>query len=146
MRIFDPIIGVWKLNTSKSNFSPILLKALNEAAPKEQIEIYQELGDQIELTRTGEKINGESISGKYTWPRQGGVAIMQEDVPSVAGTTIVETLIAPGEWYATFLKDGKQFIVIQKMVSKDGMSLHQKIIAMDPEGKSIDQIMIYEKQ
>jgi len=36
--------------------------------------------------------------------KRGGLAKAQEDVASFTGVTIIETLIAPGEWYATSLK------------------------------------------
>ncbi len=142
----DPIIGTWKLNVARSRFSTVLLKAKNETVPKEATEVYKEVGDQIELTVANTMINGEQISGKYIWPRQGGVAKSQEDVPAFVGITIVQTLIAPGEWYATFLKDGKQFIVVHKVMSEDGMTMSLTSQGTDAEGKPFEQTVVYDRQ
>jgi len=98
------------------------------------------------LTATAIMADGKSISGKYAWPAQGGIARAQEDVPSFAGITINETRIAPGEWYATFLKDGKQFMVIHKLVSKDGKTMNLTYIGADAQGNCFDQIDVYDRQ
>jgi hypothetical protein len=142
----DPIIGTWKLNVAKSKFSPVLLKALNETVPEEKTEIYQESGDQIVLTAAATMKGREPISAKYAWPRQGGIAKKHEDVPSMAGITVIETLIAPGEWYATFLKDGRQFIVIHKVISNDGKTMRFHYKGTDAQGKPFEQIDVYDRQ
>ena len=142
----DPIIGTWKLNVAKSKFSPVLLKALKEIIPKEKTEVYEEFGDQIVLTATATMADGKSIFGKYTWPRQGGIAEVQADVPSFAGVIIIETLIASGEWYATFLTDGKQFMVIRKVVSEDGKTMRLNYTGADPQGNPFEQMDGYDRQ
>lgn len=142
----DPIIGTWKLNVSQSRFSPILLTALNETVPKEKTEIYQELDDRIVMTVSATLTGREPISAKYSWPRQGGIARILENVPSMEGISIIETLIAPGEWYVTFLKDGKQLLAVHKVVSKDGKTMNLTYIGADAQGNRFDQIDIYNRQ
>ena len=142
----DPIIGIWKLNVANSKFSPVLLKAMNETVPKEATETYKLIGDQIELMVENTMTGGGRISGRYTWPRYGGVAKAQEDVASFTGVTIIETLIAPGEWYATFLKDGKQFIVIHKAISEDSKTMSLRYRGIDARGNPFEQIDVYERQ
>jgi hypothetical protein len=142
----DPIIGIWNLNVANSKFSTVLLKALNETVPKEATEIYRLVGDQIELTVENTMTGGRRISGRYTWPRYGGVAKAQEDVASFTGVTIIETLIAPGEWYATFLKNEKQFIVVHKVVGKDGQTMSLSSTGIDDQGKPFEQIVVYDRQ
>ena len=63
-----------------------------------------------------------------------------------AGTTIVETLIAPGERYATFLKDGNQLMVIQKVVGEDGKTLSLNYMGTDARGKPFDTMVVYDRQ
>ena len=47
----DPIIGTWKLNISKSKFSPIVLAMKNQPSPKEETEVYREVDtDWIEFS------------------------------------------------------------------------------------------------
>ena len=142
----DPIIGIWKLNVANSIFSPVLLKALNETVPKEATEIYRLVGDQIELTVENTMTGGGRISGRYTWPRYGGVAKAQEDVASFTGVTIIETLIAPGEWYATFLKNDRQFMVVHKVVGIDGKTMSLSSRGTDDQGKPFEQIVVYDRQ
>ena len=142
----DPIIGSWKLNVAKSKFSPVLLKILNETVPKEKTEIYQELDDQIVMTVSATLTGRVPISAKCSWPRQGGIASILENVPSMEGISIIETLIAPGEWYATFLKDGKQFIVIHKAISEDSKTMSLRYRGIDARGNPFEQIDVYERQ
>jgi hypothetical protein len=142
----DPIIGTWKLNVVKSRFSSVLLKVLNETVPKEKTEIYQELDDRIVMTVSATLTGREPISAKCSWPRQGGIASILENVPSMEGVSIIETLIAPGEWYVTFLKDGKQLLAVHKVVSKDGKTMNLTYIGADAQGNHFDQIDVYDKQ
>jgi hypothetical protein len=128
----DPIIGTWKLNIAKSKFSPVLLALQKQEAPKERTEVYRELDNgQIEF----------GINRSYTWPRQGGAAKVPKDYPYA----VIEMLIAPGEWYAIFLKDGIQARVIHKIVSKDGNTMTQttNVVLF---GQTIEEITVYDKQ
>ena len=142
----DPIIGIWKLNVANSKFSPVLLKAMNETVPKEATETYKLIGDQIELTYENTMTGGGRISGRYTWPRYGGEAKAQEEAVSITGVTIIETLIAPGEWYATFLINEKQFMVVHKVASKDGKTMSLNHTGTDDQGKPFEQIVVYDRQ
>ena len=131
----DPIIGTWKLNIEKSKFSPILGEA-----PKEGMEVYREISDeQIELTR--------SPSGTViTWPRQGGIATSTRQDQDSEELLLVETLVAPGEWYVTYIGNGKQTVLMHKAVSKDGKTLIQTIKGADTQGRTFEQIRVYERQ
>jgi hypothetical protein len=142
----DPIIGIWRLDVAKSKFCPVLLKALNETVPKEKTEIYQELDDRIGMTVSATLTGREPISAKLSWPRQGGVASIQENVPSLEGISVIETLIAPGEWYVTFLKDGKQLLAVHKVVSKDGKVMKQTLKGVDAKVKYPEGEFLYDRQ
>jgi hypothetical protein len=125
----DPIIGTWKLNIAKSKNLPADLK--------ERTETYREIeGDQIERS--------SGPFGKLSWPQQGGSVKIQP--PSSEGITYVQTLIAPGEWYVTTMRDGKQISVRHKVISKDGKTMTQTYKGTDPEGKPFDQLEVYDKQ
>jgi hypothetical protein len=139
----DPIIGTWKLNLNKSKI------AIPDSAPKETIgyylamkewtEIYREIaGDQMELAST------EEPAGKYVWPRQGGVVTVEEGAPLWA--THIETLIEPGNWYVTLVRDGKQVAVIHKTFSKDGKTMQQTRTFRDPQDKFIEMPRVFDKQ
>jgi hypothetical protein len=141
----DPIIGTWKLNVSKSRTLRDLPIDVGQNA-KEATEVYQEVDDQIELTLTGTSISGEPISGKVRWPRDGGIAGSVQEVTSYEGILIVETLIAPGDWYVTYLKDGKQVVVIHKIISEDGRTMSLISKQADTQDKPCEQRVVYDRQ
>ena len=141
----DPIIGTWKLNRSKSRLMPDLPIDVGQNA-KEATEAYQEVDDQIELTLSGTSISGEPISGKGRWPRDGGIVRSDQEFTSYEGILIVETLIAPGDWYATYLKDGKQVVAIHKIISEDGRTMSHISKQADAQGKPYEQTVVYDRQ
>jgi hypothetical protein len=99
--------------------------------PKELTEVYREIeGDQIELTGKGISADGSSNSYDLIWPRHGGtVKVLQG---GMEGSTYVETLVGPGDWYVTALQNGKQFGIRHKTVSKDGKTKRGTITVRDP--------------
>jgi len=123
----DPIIGTWKLNIEKtlernSGKSQIPELAVNPI--KEQTEVYRDLdSERIEITLTRTSTDGTSSVSKLVWPAQGGAVTFLQGDPR--GRSLVETLIAPGEWYVTYLREGKQILTLHKAVSKDGKTLVQ---------------------
>ena len=133
----DPIIGTWKLNVEKSRLLPNRQKS-----SKESIEIYQEIeGDQIKLTR--------SSSGTVVkWPKQGGIAVStwESSAQSTEGNWLVQTLVAPGEWYVTYIENHKQIGFIHKVVSKDGKTMTQTMKFADNQGRLMERIRVFEKQ
>ena len=134
----DPIIGTWKLNLEKSKGSQ------PSAAPKEQLEVYRELDSgEIELTLTRTMVDGTSSLSKLTWPAQGGTVTFVQSDPR--GRSLVETLIAPGEWYVTYMRDGKQYLTVHKVVSKDKKMLMQTFKGIF-SGKSIVSVSVFERQ
>ena len=134
----DPIIGTWRLNVEKSE------RSTSAAVPvKEQIEVYREIdNDLIELTLTRTRTDGSFSSSKLTWPVQGGAVKGNRR----EGQSLVETLIAPGEWYVTYMRDGKQYLTVHKAVSKDGKTLTQTFKGVDSSGKLIEATAVFDRQ
>lgn len=136
----DPIIGTWKLNLAKSRFAPT---PAGQAAIKEWTEVYQELNaGQIEFTPTIILSDGSTTSNKWTWPRQGGVVKCQPPLPEEM--SYIETVIEPGNWYVTVMRDGKQVGMIHKVISKDGKTMTQTTKSTDAQGKLYENV--YDKQ
>ena len=139
LRAQDPSAGTWKLNIAKSKFAPS-----TEAAVKEEMAIIREVGDQWEITFTGKRVDGSSISLKATRPRQGGV------VKFLTGGSEREqsfdTVVEPGNWYHTSLQNGKQVEVIHGIVSKEGKTMQQITKGTDAKGKPYEEIEVYDKQ
>jgi hypothetical protein len=94
----DPIIGAWKLNPAESKFSA------NSQSDRQQTEVYRltEAGE-IELTYGGVKHDGSRNSLVVVWPARGGVAKLVKG--DANGQTWIETLVKPGEWYMTAMRE-----------------------------------------
>jgi hypothetical protein len=134
----DPIVGTWKLNVAKSKFPSA------ETAVKDQTEIYREIpGGEIELTYTRTSANGSSEAAKFTWPAQGGAArILQGSYPE--GSSFVEIAVGNGEWYVTYMLNGRQLAAMRKQVSKN--TIRETIWAADPTGKPIQYNLVLDRQ
>jgi hypothetical protein len=136
----DPMLGTWKLNIAKSKFAP------TEPAPKEVTAIWRELGaDQYECVMTGVRIDGSAISVKATIPAKGGVINVQQPVP-IKGQSGIVTIVGPGDWYITFMQDGKQVEVVHSVVSKDGKTARNTAKGVDAKGKPYEALDVYDKQ
>lgn len=134
----DPIVGTWKLNLTQSEFPRADLQ------PKNHVEVYRRTGSgRVELTLTRTMANGSPDNFKGTWPEGGGVV---EEARDLRGLLIVETLVAPGEWYVTQMKSGTQFATIHKVVSTDGKSMRQVVKGVDPQGHLFVQIQVFDRQ
>ena len=141
----DPIIGTWKLNITQSKFSPVLQALQKKYTRKERTENYRvDEKDRIVLSTNTILTDGSSLVGGAIWPAQGGMVIVHD--PPVADTSQVETLIEPGNWYVTIVKNGKQDMVIHKTISKDGKVLRQTFTGTDPAGKPYEHMEVYDRQ
>ena len=96
----------------------------------------------MELTRSFVRQDGSGGSSTYAFPSQGGVATVPKNYPNA----IIETFVDPGEWYVTFLRDGKQLSAVHKVVSKDGKTLTQTTTGLAPDETFFEQIEVYDKQ
>ena len=133
----DPIIGKWKLNVEKSKLP------LSVSTQEYRMEVYRELvSGEIELTLTTTSSDGTSEVRKLIWPALGGV-VREENSE---GRLVIETLIAPGDWYATQIQDGKQTTVIHKVISKDRKTMHQTFKVVTEQGVPIEGIGVYDRQ
>ena len=131
----DPLIGTWKLNVAKGNYW-----ALQQTTVKELTSNYRDLGNgQFEVTGTGTREDGSSISFKGTFPRQGGGAISAEGVSSVV------TVIDLYNYYITILKDGKQVLVYECKMSKDGKTLRGRFKGVDTNGEIFEGLEVFDR-
>jgi len=120
----DPITGTWKLDVESSKFFL--------PPPKEQTEVYRELATgEIEMSLTRVQSDGASRTTKLTWPAGGG-AVHDPDGHIPKGETYVETLLGPGEWFVTYMRNGKQYLTMHKVISRDGQTMRQTIKGLDP--------------
>ncbi len=142
----DPRIGTWRLNVAKSKFSPGLLTLMKVTPPKDETIVYQELGtDEFEMTITGTQTDGKPIAAKSTLPRQGGVVKIQQG-PFPEAVTLVTTRIDSNNSYLTYMLNGKQFLLGQSIVSKNGRQMTTTIKGADPQGKPFEYVAVFDRQ
>lgn len=121
---------------------PVLLAIEKDVAPKETTMVIQNLGtDLIEITETGTRTDGSTISQKFRQPRQGGTV----ESSFAKGISFIHTVIDEHERVGTILQDGKQIQVIQWVVSQDGKTLKSVRRVSDAGGKPAEHIAVYEK-
>ena len=137
----DPIIGTWKLNVAESTFST----AMQDVPPKELTEVLREIEDgRIELAQHGIQEDGAPVTFRITYSAQGGVVTVI-DAEGTEGVTFIETLVSPGNWYVTTLRDGKQVIVRHKVVTADGKAKRETVHGTDEHGQPFEQIEVFER-
>ncbi len=136
----DPSVGTWKLNVAKSKFSPG-----QKVTPREGTVVVRELAGGFELTLTRTMTDGSKTSNKMTWPQQGGT-LQNQGGTIPEGTSITVTMIAPGEWYTTYLQKGKQVQLIHSVISKDGKAMHLTTKGMDAQGKPTEASSVWDKE
>jgi hypothetical protein len=137
----DPIIGTWKLDVAESTFST----AMQDVPPKELVEVIREVeGGRIELAQNGTQQDSERITFRITYPSQGGLVTIDEG-QGTEGLTFIETLVSPGNWYATTLQAGKQVILRHKVVSADGKTKRETVRGTDERGQPFEQVEVYER-
>jgi hypothetical protein len=60
--------------------------------------------------------------------------------------TVVEILLKPGEWYVTFLMNGKQMTTMHKTISADRKTMRQTVRGLDSQGRMVEQIQVLRRQ
>src|SRR5438067_12718025 len=105
----DPIIGTWKLEVSRSKFP-----RQDVASPKEQTETYREVSGLVQVTITRTMTDGSSDPRQLSWPSTGGIVVVEQGRPLADQQSIVEMLIAPGDWFVPYMRKGQQNLTMHK--------------------------------
>ena len=135
----DPIIGTWKLNVGKSKAAP------GKSLQKESIDVCRELDtNEIECVSKGVNADGSAIDLTISFPSQGGMVKLQPPPPKTI--SYVETLVEPGNWIVTFMMNGTQVVLLQKVVSKDGKTCTATTSTVGTDGKRSESLAVYDKQ
>ena len=132
----EPVAGVWKLNPSKSKYSP-------GPAAKSGTVTYEETANGIR--RTGETINddGTRTSFEYVakydgadYPVKGWDAVDAISLKSVNDLTT----------QATLKKSGKTVRTARRVVSQDGKTLTITTTGANEKGQKFKNVAVYDKQ
>jgi hypothetical protein len=136
----EPIIGSWRLNVARSTFP-----RKDVPSPKEQTENYREDSGRIHLTIARTMSDGSSDPRRLSWPAVGGVTSVHEGRPLAEGQSTVEALLAPGDWYVIYMRNGQQYLTMHKVVSKDGKTMRQTMKGL-AQGKPYEQVQVFDRQ
>jgi len=132
----DPSSGTWKLNLTKSKFSP-------GPAPKSStVTIKIENGTET-YTSEGTNADGKPNNMSFTAKMDG------KDSPVTGnpfGDTIAIQHPAPNKFTATIKKDGKVTMTVHVVVAADGKSRTSSYSGKNADGKDVHDVMVYDKQ
>ena len=137
-----PIVGTWVLNLQESSF---VEDGPNYPPPQRQTEVYELLESGVmRLTLSRLTADGSSTTNRLTWPASGGILRREQDT-APAGRTLIETRIAPGEWYVTYMDDGTQFMTMYKLVSTNGQTLRQTLTTY-VDGERREAVQVFDRE
>jgi hypothetical protein len=132
----DAALGTWKLNVSKSKYSP-------GPAPKSATVKYE--ASEGGVKRTGETIeaDGKKTRFEYTAKYDG------KDYP-VTGSELFDAIaikrIDDDTAEATLKKEGKVVRNAKRVVSKDGKAMTITMRGTNEKGEKINNVAVYDKE
>jgi hypothetical protein len=135
--------GTFKLNVAKSKYT-----ATPQPPPKEVTVATHDGGDVCEVTVKGIDGKGGPISVREAIPHKGGeVKFIEGGPPAGSGVTVRDTRVddLTRESTAT-TKDGKEVGKTRLVMSKDGKRVTTTVKGVDPQGKPMDFVEVFERQ
>ncbi len=132
----DNWVGTWKLNPTKSKFSP-------GPGPKSQTLKFESTAEGIKLASESVDAEGKATQGGYTAKFDG------KDVP-FAGNTNADTAapkkLDDNSYQNVWKKAGKVTITTKGVVSADGKTLTISQSGTNAKGEAVSSTAVYEKQ
>lgn len=107
--------------------------------------VIQETSGVVTVTVTGTREDASAISIKYSVPVQGGVFDYSEGGPP-AGVSVSSKRIDERNVDATTTRDRQVVATGHVTVSSDGKTMRQVSKGTDPQGKSYERVIVFEKQ
>ena len=131
----NPQMGTWKLNETKSKFTP--------GEPKNHTVVYEAAGDDVKVTVDGTDKDGKSTHNEWTgkfdgkdYPVTGDPTSDMRSYKKIDDRTLEITL----------KKDGKVTVTGRIVVSADGKSRTITTHEAGAEGKKLKNKAVYDKQ
>jgi hypothetical protein len=135
-QVDERAIGTWKLNLSKSKFTP-------GPAPQSGVVSWVRAGEGVKLTGEGVGADGKPTAFEYTARYDG------KDYPA-KGSPIIDAIalerLDANTTRRTDKKDGKVVQTITRVMSKDGKSFTATTKGKNAKGEDVHNIAVYEKQ
>jgi|SRR6516165_783419 hypothetical protein len=131
----NPNMGTWKLNETKSKFSP--------GATKNSTVVYEAAGDSVKVTTDGTSGDGKAVHTEWTGKFDG------KDYPvtgGAGGATRAYKVINAHTMEVTGKENGKVMTSGKIVVAADGKSRTVNISGTDSSGKKFTTDAVYDKQ
>jgi len=132
----DPAVGTWKLNLTKSKYSPGPL-------PKSNTVTIAAVPNGQHVTAKGEDAAGKPTSIDYTATSDG------KDMP-VKGAPAYDTTamkrVDANTTEQTRKKEGKTVQTVTRKISADGKTMTVTTRGKDENGRTINNVAVYDKQ
>jgi hypothetical protein len=132
----DPAVGTWKLNLSKSKYSPGPL-------PKSNTVTITAVANGVHVVAKGEDAAGRPTSIDYTATADG------KDQP-VKGAPAYDTTamkrVDANTTEQTRKKEGKTVQTVTRKISADGKTMTVTTRGKDENGRTINNVAVYDRQ
>ena len=132
----DPMIGTWKLNASKSTYTP-------GPVPKSATNKFEPWEDGMKATIDLEDGQGNKMHAEVAARFDG------KDYP-IKGSPVADAValkrVNDRHMEITWKKDGKVAMTGKSVISADGKTTTVTQTGKDPEGRAVNNTAIYDKQ
>jgi hypothetical protein len=131
----SPFIGTLKLDLAKTKFTA-------GEPPRDETLVASDAGDRATVAMTGTTASGRPISMRYAVPAKGGAAEIQEapcDAMTVTrtGANVTDSVCTRG---------GRQIGTRHTEISEDGKTITATVDGIDPLGRRVSGVEVYDKQ
>ncbi|HBY62815.1 MAG TPA: hypothetical protein DEH78_23575 [Solibacterales bacterium] len=132
-----PSAGVWKANLAKSKFDP-------GPAPKSITHTVSTDGDWevLKIDRTDAKGTSSTTTNRWKWDGKEYPYKGSDNIPGVTITATRKGSVSE----STFRRDGKVTLTVKTVLSADGKTRTSTQTGINPEGKAVKNVVVFEKQ
>jgi len=135
----DNSIGTWKVNTTKSKYTPAPFPV------KSLTSVREEAPGGVKVTNTGERTDGTAVNATYT-AKYDGSATAVTGSGSPYDSISVKQVNANTLTYEAKQTNGKYHASGRTVISKDGKTMTSTAKGMDANGKAMTLKLVYDKQ
>jgi len=134
----NPLVGIWKLNVTKSKFDP-------GPAPKSMTRTVEAQSDGVKYTFDGVGSDGKPVAYGFAVKFDGKDNPIMGSMPSGAETISAKRL-DPNTFEATLKKGGKVIGTSKVTVAKDGKVTTVETTGTNAAGVKSHDVQVYDKQ
>lgn len=132
----DPLIGTWTLNLAKSQYAP-------GPAPRSEVVTYESAGQGVKYRVTRTDPEGKPVT------LQGSLMYDGKDYPATGTAdfdTVMTRRVNASTTETTRKKSGKSVQVVSRVLSTDGRTLTLTTKGTDAEGRTINDVQVYDRR